>query len=56
MLAVETCNRFEKDLARLKKRGKNLSKLENIVEKLRISDYLVARNRPHILSGDWAGF
>lgn len=55
MRIVDTSNKFEKDLARLKKRGKSLSKLETIVEKLRCDDVLDARCRPHILSGDWDG-
>jgi len=56
MRNVDTANKFEKDLARLNRRGKNLAKLEAIVEKLRIGATLEHKHRPHILSGDWAGF
>lgn len=56
MRIVDTSNKFEKDLARLKKRGKNLNKLEIIVAKLCVDDILDARCCPHILSGDWDGF
>lgn len=56
MRSVSAANRFEKDLARLKKRGKNLIKLETIVEKLRLGESLEHKYRPHMLSGDWKGF
>jgi mRNA interferase YafQ len=56
MRFVKAYNKFEKDLVRIKKRGKNLNKLENIIEKLRIDEILDQKCRPHILSGDWDGF
>ncbi|MEQ1790367.1 MAG: type II toxin-antitoxin system YafQ family toxin [Rickettsiales bacterium] len=56
MRIVDTSNKFDKDLSRLKRRGKYLDKLEGIVEKLRVDDILPAKCRPHILSGDWDGF
>ncbi len=56
MRIVDTSNKFEKDLSRLKKRGKDLEKLESIVDKLRYDESLPAKCRPHILSGDWDGF
>jgi mRNA interferase YafQ len=56
MRRLDTTNKFEKDLSRLKRRGKNLDKLEVIVRKLRLDEVLDARCRPHILSGDWDGF
>ncbi len=56
MRSLDTSNKFEKDLARLKKRGKKLEKLEDIVRKLRLDESLEHRHRPHILSGDWDGF
>ncbi|MDE3060387.1 MAG: type II toxin-antitoxin system YafQ family toxin, partial [Pseudomonadota bacterium] len=48
--------KFEKDLERLRRRGKSLPKIEAIVEKLQTGMALEPRHRPHILSGDWAGF
>jgi len=56
MRSLDTAGKFEKDLVRLKKRGKNLTKLETLVEKLRLDTPLEYKNRPHLLSGDWAGF
>jgi len=56
MRNVSTTNKFEKDLARLKKRGKNFDRLEAIVEKLRLGKALEHKHRPHMLSGDWDGF
>lgn len=55
MCIVDASNKFDKDLYRLKRRGKDLGKLEAIVEKLRIDDVLPAKYRPHILLGDWEG-
>lgn len=56
MRKIDTANKFEKDLARMKKRGKKLGKLEEIVNKLRLDEPIDPRCRPHILSGDWGGF
>ncbi|MEZ5691737.1 MAG: type II toxin-antitoxin system YafQ family toxin [Rickettsiales bacterium] len=56
MRIADTSNKFEKDLARMKRRGKNLDKLETIVDLLLNDKTLPARCHPHILSGDWDGF
>ena len=56
MLSVEVAGKFKKDLSRLKKRGKNLDKLEVLIEKLRAEEPLAPKHCPHILSGDWDGF
>lgn len=56
MRIVDTSTKFEKDLSRLRRRGKNLDKLEIIVEKLRVDKDIPEKCRPHILSGDWDGF
>ncbi len=49
-----TTNRFEKDLRRAKKRGKDLNKLWNVVERLLAQQPLAPRHRPHRLAGDWS--
>ena len=49
-----TTNRFEKDLRRAKRRGKDLNKLWNVVESLLAQQPLDPRNRPHRLAGDWS--
>ena len=50
-----TTRRFERDLARAKKRGKNLNKLWTVVKRLLEEQPLEARHRPHRLSGNWSG-
>ena len=49
-----TTNRFEKDLKRAIKRGKDLDKLWKIVEQLLNNKPLEKRHRPHPLSGNYA--
>ena len=49
-------NRFERDLKRATKRGKELDKLWSIVELLLSGCDLPARNRPHRLSGQWSAY
>ena len=49
-----TTNRFEKDLKRAIKRGKDLDKLWIIVEQLLNNKPLEKRHRPHPLSGNYA--
>jgi mRNA interferase YafQ len=48
--------KFKKDLKLLQKRGKNLAKLFDLIEILQNDGVLPPKCRPHILSGDWAGF
>ena len=50
-----TTRRFERDLDRAKKRGKNLNKLWTVVKRLLEEQPLGARHRPHRLSGNWSG-
>jgi len=45
--------KFEKDIKRLKKRGKDLTKLTKIVRKLIAGESLVAKHRDHALKGDY---
>ena len=49
-----TTNRFEKDLKRAIKRGKDLDKLWKIVEQLLNNKPLEKRHRPHPLSDNYA--
>ena len=44
---------FGRDLRKLVKRGKDLSKLYAIVECLAKGEVLAAKYRPHPLKGDW---
>ena len=53
MRRLKTTKRFEQDLRRAKRRGRNLDKLWAIVETLCAGDRLARRYRPHKLSGEW---
>ena len=55
-MILRTTNRFEKDLKRAKRRGKDLNRLWGLLEVLAGGDELHARHRPHRLSGQWSGF
>jgi mRNA interferase YafQ len=56
MLALYYTTRFKKDIKRLQKRGKDLRKLYDIIEKLRDNKALPVKNRAHRLTGDWKDF
>lgn len=49
-----TTARFEKDVKRVKRRGKNLRKLWEVVEVLLDGHSLPSRNRVHRLAGKWS--
>ena len=46
-------SQFKKDVKKAKKRGKDLGKLESILDKLTSSEALEPKNKTHRLSGDW---
>ncbi len=46
---------FERDLRRVRKRGKDLDKLEGVVDLLQASKPLPVRCRVHPLRGRWTG-
>jgi mRNA interferase YafQ len=54
-LELRTTTAFERDVRRVKKQGKDLDKLETIVNLLQAQEPLPARCRPHSLRGAWAG-
>ena len=56
MLNVVTSNRFIKDLKTLRKRGMDLSLLDQIVEKIANDVALDSNNRDHQLVGDYVNF
>lgn len=47
---LETTNAFEKDLKRLQKRNRNISKLKAVIDKLTSGEELAARHKNHKLS------
>ncbi len=54
-LELRTTTAFERDLRRVNKQGKDLGKLETIVNLLQAQVPLPAQCRPHPLRGTWAG-
>jgi mRNA interferase YafQ len=40
----------------MQKRGKDLKKIFDVIEKLEAGEELPIRNRDHALTGDWIGF
>ena len=54
-LALLTTTAFEKDLRRVEKQGKNLDRLEEVVNLLQRQHPLPPRYRPHALRGNWPG-
>jgi mRNA interferase YafQ len=55
MKAIFQTSQFKKDFKRIKKRGKDLSKLEEVVSAIANSEVLEERQRDHALSGNWSG-
>ena len=55
-MILRTTNRFEKDLKRVKRRGKDLNKLWAVLEDLMAGGELHSRHRAHRLSGQWSDF
>ena len=56
MLDLVTTTQFKKDLKRIRKRGYDLSKLDEILQKLRAEEPLPEKKRDHDLTGDYKGF
>jgi mRNA interferase YafQ len=52
-LELRSTTAFERDLRRVRKQGKDLDKLESIVNLLQHRKPLPARCRPHPLRGSW---
>lgn len=54
MLQAIYLNRFEKDLKRIQKRGKDMNKFKTLVLKLLAGEELEQRYRDHLLVGNFA--
>jgi mRNA interferase YafQ len=54
-LDLLTTTAFERDVRRVLKQGKDLDKLEDVVNTLRDREPLPTRCRAHPLRGDWVG-
>jgi mRNA interferase YafQ len=55
MKAIFQTSQFKKDFKRIKKRGKDLSRLKEVVSVIANSEALEERHRDHALSGNWIG-
>lgn len=56
MLSISTTDRFDEDVARLNKQGKNLEDLWSVVRMLKNEDEFDREAyRDHALHGEWAG-
>lgn len=55
MKAIFQTSQFKKDFKRIKKRGKHLNKLKEVVSAIANSEALQERHRDHALSGNWSG-
>ena len=53
MRLVITTNRFEKEYHLMRKRGKNVDKMQSIVQRLANDEPLEPRQRDHALSGNY---
>ena len=53
MREIVTTSVFRKDTKRMRKRGKDLVKLEEVVERLVLGAELDKRHVPHPLTGNW---
>ena len=56
MLKLVTTSEFRKDLKRIKKRGRDLSKLNDVLLTLQNEIHLEKSYRDHPLYGDYIGF
>ena len=56
MRGIVTAKRFERDLKRAKKRGKDLDKLFALIDKLCVDEEIEVRHCPHAPTGNWKPF
>ena len=54
MKAIFQTSQFKKDFKMIKKRGKDLNKLKEVVTAIAKSEALQVRQRDHALSGNWS--
>ena len=56
MLKLQISTKFRKDYKRIKKRGYNLSLLQDVLDTLCAKESLEPKYRDHALSGSYKGF
>jgi mRNA interferase YafQ len=55
MKSLSQTTRFLRDVKRMRKRGKDITKLEAVVQKLACGEVLEAKHHDHPLRGIWSG-
>lgn len=55
MRTIHETSQFRRDIKKLKKQGKNLQKLKDVIDYLISGDKLEEKYRDHPLSGPWQG-
>ncbi|MBN2374116.1 type II toxin-antitoxin system YafQ family toxin [bacterium] len=55
MLKIKRTGQFKRDYKLMKKRGKDMKKLRELVEKLFMEEYLDKKYHDHPLLGKWEG-
>lgn len=53
MRKVSQTSQFSRDVKKIRKRGKDLTKLREIVKQLAAKEVLHAKHRDHVLIGHW---
>jgi mRNA interferase YafQ len=53
MLEVFSTRQFEKDISKIKKQGKNIELLENVMNDIKNEKTLDAKYKEHLLKGDY---
>ena len=56
MLNASTTNQFKKDYQKQIKRGKDISKLDQLMTQIVFEEPLAAKHRDYPLSGNWAHY
>ncbi len=56
MLTLVSSTQFKRDVRRVRKTGKDLTKLQQLIELLRMQELLSERYQDHPLRGNWKGY
>ena len=56
MLQLETTGQFRKDYKRVKKRGYDMNRLEDVIQTILEEKLLAEKYRDHSLTGNYTGF
>lgn len=55
-LVARPSNQYEKDIKLMKRRGKDISKIDHVIDLLCAEETLPEQYRDHPLRGNWIGF